>query len=221
MQTKQTKSKRLSEVELFAGIDVQINRGCAYYVLDRDKKWVAGGWIKENIAIGFGKLFHQLSSGNNNRIAIGIDAPRMPIKKLRNRYFDKKEQYWEVREKLSIGRECEVVINAYRIGNCQWTNTLEKSPEWMQLGFSIFEALAGFPFVYEVFPSASYRMLDGKNISYEINLNGFKHGVKDMLDASVSAITVMEFIRGNGCEVGGGDGLGTIVLPRKIGQYPK
>lgn len=211
----------IHDVAFFAGIDVQVSRGCAYYVLDREKKWVAGGWIKEDIPAGFEKLFYQLCSGKNNRLAIGIDAPRMPLKKLRNRYFDKKQQCWELRDKLSIGRECEVVINAYRIGNCQWTNTLEKSPEWMQLGFSIFEALAVFPFVYEVFPSASYRMLDDKNISYEINLNGFKHGVKDMLDASVAAITVMEYISNNGCEVGGGDGLGTIVLPRKIGQYPK
>ncbi len=204
------------EVALFAGIDVQINRGCAYYVLDHRKKWVAGGWIKEDIPAGFKKLFLELSSGKTDRIAIGIDAPRMPLKKLRNRYFDRKEQRWEEREKLSIGRECEVIINSYRIGNCQWTNTRDNSPEWMQLGYSIFEALAGFPFVHEVFPSASYRMLDGENISYEINLNDFRTGVKDMLDASVAAITVMEFIRGNGCEVGGGDGLGTIVLPRKI-----
>mgnify|MGYP005849327221 CR=1 FL=1 len=41
-------------------------------------------------------------------------------------------------------------------------------------------------------------------------------GVKDMLDASVAAITVFEFVKGHGCEVGGGDGLGTILLPRKL-----
>ena len=37
-----------------------------------------------------------------------------------------------------------------------------------------------------------------------------------MLDASVAAVTVYEFVNGRGCEVGGEDDLGTIVLPGKI-----
>ena len=41
-------------------------------------------------------------------------------------------------------------------------------------------------------------------------------GPKDMLDAWVAAATVREFVEGRGAEVGGGDGLGTIVLPRPI-----
>ena len=39
---------------------------------------------------------------------------------------------------------------------------------------------------------------------------------KDMLDAAIGALTVREFEAGRGCEVGGGDGLGTIILPRPI-----
>jgi hypothetical protein len=35
-----------------------------------------------------------------------------------------------------------------------------------------------------------------------------------MLDACVAAVTVRELVLGRGCEVGGGDGLGSIVLPR-------
>jgi hypothetical protein len=37
-----------------------------------------------------------------------------------------------------------------------------------------------------------------------------------MLDAWVAAATVMEFVEGRGTEVGGGDGLGTIILPRPL-----
>ena len=37
-----------------------------------------------------------------------------------------------------------------------------------------------------------------------------------MLDAWVAAATVREFVAGNGAEVGGGDGLGTIILPRPL-----
>ena len=151
-----------------------------------------------------------------DKIAIGIDAPRMPLKKLRNRYFNKKIGEWIVRDKQSIGRECEVLINSYRLANCQWTNIYEKSPEWMKLGFSIFESLSEFPLLYEVFPTASYKMLENEFLKYEVCLKNFKPGVKDMLDASVAAITVKEFVDGKGEEVGGEDDLGTIILPRKI-----
>ena len=37
-----------------------------------------------------------------------------------------------------------------------------------------------------------------------------------MLDAAIAAVTVKEFNERRGVEVGGGDGLGTIILPRPI-----
>ena len=37
-----------------------------------------------------------------------------------------------------------------------------------------------------------------------------------MLDAWVAAATVREFVEGRGVEVGGGDGLGTIIIPRPL-----
>jgi hypothetical protein len=37
-----------------------------------------------------------------------------------------------------------------------------------------------------------------------------------MLDAWVAAATVREFVNGRGTEVGGGDGLGVIILPRPL-----
>ncbi|MBN1458412.1 MAG: hypothetical protein JXA57_02675, partial [Armatimonadetes bacterium] len=40
--------------------------------------------------------------------------------------------------------------------------------------------------------------------------------MRDMIDAVVAAMTVREFCSGRGCAVGGGDGLGTIVLPRAL-----
>jgi len=66
------------------------------------------------------------------------------------------------------------------------------------------------------FPLLLTKMLEKENVAYELCLNDFTGGVKDMLDASVAAVTVFEFINGRGCEVGGEDGLGTILLPRKI-----
>jgi hypothetical protein len=37
-----------------------------------------------------------------------------------------------------------------------------------------------------------------------------------MLDAWVAAITMREYVLGRGAEVGGGDGMGTIILPRPL-----
>ncbi|MDQ7816472.1 MAG: hypothetical protein RDU14_05555 [Melioribacteraceae bacterium] len=203
-------------IKLHAGIDVQISRGCCYYIIDQNKKYVTSGCIKEKIPQSFQNLFKELINNQTDIIAIGIDAPRMPIKKLRTRYFDKEKNLWIEKTKQSTGRECEVIIKSYNIANPQWTKTLAESPEWMKLGYNIFSALKEFPYVYEVFPSASYKMIEKENLAYELCLNNFTGGVKDMLDASVAAITVYEFVNGLGCEVGGDDGLGTIALPRKI-----
>lgn len=211
-----SKAEMKNKIEYFAGIDVQINRGCCYYIIDKNKKYVTSGWIKEKIPQTFQKLFIELSDNQTDSIAIGIDAPRMPIKKLRSRNFNKQTNSWTENGDIKVGRECEVIIKSFGIANPQWTRTLNDSPDWMKLGFSIYKSLKDFPFVYEVFPSASYKMLEKENVAYELCLNDFTGGVKDMLDASVAAVTVFEFINGRGCEVGGEDGLGTIVLPRKI-----
>lgn len=203
-------------IKYFAGVDVQIKRGCCYYIIDENKKYVTSGWEKENIPQSLKDLFIKISNNNTNEIAIGIDAPRMPIRTFRKRSFDKKTNSWIDNDDEKLGRECEVIIKSYNIANPQWTRTLKGSPEWMKLGFSIFESLKDFPFVYEVFPSALYKMLENENVKYELCLNEFNSGVKDMLDASVAALTVFEFVNEQGCEAGGDDGLGTIVLPRKI-----
>lgn len=94
---------------------------------------------------------------------------------------------------------------------------MDQCPEWMQLGFELFSRMSQFTIVHEVFPSATYQMMQhDKNASLNIKLQGFASGVKDMLDAHVAAYTVREFSQGRGQEVGNGDGLGTIVLPRPI-----
>ena len=87
----------------------------------------------------------------------------------------------------------------------------------MDLGFKLFDALTGFPHVHEVFPSASYIMLENnRDVSIRINFAQFVVNPKDMIDACIAAATVREFIQGRGEQVGGGDGFGTIVLPTTI-----
>ncbi len=162
----------------------------------------------------FSKFFNELSNNQTDTIAIGIDAPRMLIEKLRTSYFDRKNNSWIGKTKQSVGRECEVIVKSYNIANPQWTRTYEDSADWMKPGYLIFDSLKDFPSVYEVFPSASYKTLEKETFAYELCLNNFTGGVKDMLDVSVAAITVYEFVSGRGCEVGGDGGLRTIVLPQ-------
>lgn len=201
--------------KFFIGIDVQVSRGCCYYILDENKQYIDSGWITKDIPKTLKQYLIKLSNHNLNSIYIGIDAPRMPLKNYRNKIFDKKKRIWIYSKKKLLGRECEVLIKSYNLGNPQWTKFLKDSPEWMKLGYAIFNELKDFPHVYEVFPSASFKMLCSEHIKYELCLNDFYHGIKDMLDASVASFTVYEFIHNRGCEVGGSDGLGTIILPRK------
>ncbi len=204
------------KVRYFAGIDVQVKRGCSYYVLDESNNFVSNGWVESDEIKSFPKIFSEVVNNDFDKIAIGIDAPRMPLKKPRTRYYNKMTNSWTTKEIESIGRECEVIINSHKIANCQWTPTLDKSPEWMKLGYQIFKELKNYTYTYEVFPSASYKMLQNEKTSFQLCLNNFSRGVKDMIDAAVAAITVKEFVEGKGCEIGGEDQLGTIILPRKI-----
>jgi predicted nuclease with RNAse H fold len=87
----------------------------------------------------------------------------------------------------------------------------------MNRGFKLYSALEGFAKVYEVFPTASYALLQGNtDVRINADFSACQPGPKDMLDAWVAAATVREFIEGRGTEVGGGDGLGTIILPRPM-----
>ena len=49
-----------------------------------------------------------------------------------------------------------------------------------------------------------------------ISFNQFHGGPKDMIDAVVSALTVIEYDAGRGVSIGGADGLGEIILHRPI-----
>jgi hypothetical protein len=77
--------------------------------------------------------------------------------------------------------------------------------------------LNGLATVHEVFPTASYTLLQGNtDVRIDADFSACSPGPKDMLDAWVAAATVREFEEGRGTEVGGGDGLGTIILPRPL-----
>jgi predicted nuclease with RNAse H fold len=98
----------------------------------------------------------------------------------------------------------------------------------MKRGFDLFRVVPKDTAVYEVFPRASYALLKqqngvqtfepvpGESLRLTLPVRDFVQDPKDALDACIAALTVREYLAGRGCEVGGGDGLGTIILPRKI-----
>ena len=205
---------------LYLGVDVQIRRPCTTYVLDQNLNYVESGLLDggdigatcKNLRTLVDSLGDQYGKG----LAVGIDAPRIGLPSPRTWYW--RNGGWVPRSNTEkgYGRHCEVVIKALGLGNPQWTRLAGNSPLWMMLGYRLFEVLSELKDVFEVFPSASYHMLrDVAHPTIGLCLNNFASQPKDMLDACVAAYTVWAFINGQGTEVGGGDGLGTIVLPKK------
>lgn len=207
--------------DFFIGLDVQVKRGCPYYILDRELDYVTSGWLEGEdpgqISMNFRQLVDKMDSRSTGGVSVGIDAPRLALPSPRKYYWRKEEWVRKTANDRGYGRHCEVVIKALNIANPQWTPLAGEAPDWMELGFALFKSLQNKLNVYEVFPTASYRLLwGGKNPAVPLVLDNFAPGPKDMLDAAVAAFTVAQLRAGLGCEVGGGDGWGTIALPTEL-----
>jgi len=208
----------LENIAAFLGIDVQCKRGCPYVVLDPDLKPYVSGWLETPEEVS--GIVDEITC-SVGPVAIGIDAPRCPLHAPRDHYWNGKKWRCRSPKDIGYGRHCEVVIAALRIANPQWTPVEDACPEWMQHGFRLFASLSGYEKVYEVFPTASYRLCaEDPGPTFSISLKGFARGVKDMIDAYVAAFTVHEYLAGRGVAVGGGDGMGEIILPRKLPAHP-
>lgn len=187
-------------------------------LLDEKYRMCASGWIEadnQDEAVRLARIkLADLENKEGRRISVGVDAPRTPLERPRTIRWDKRRQRWSNTHALS-GRHCELALKSLRIANPQWTQLKGRCPGWMRLGFNLFQSLQEVTAVYEVFPSASYQLLQGnRDLRLTIDLADFFAGPKDMLDASVAAVTVGEYVAGRGTSIGGGDGLGEIVLPR-------
>lgn len=195
------------------GIDVQANRACPYAVLDGSARMIDAGWVRASELVTTVTGLAERFPG----AVFAVDAPRIALPAPRAWYWRKDRWARRAGSEKGNGRHCEVVIAAHRLANPQWTPLAASAPVWMQHGFAIFAVLSGRAECLEVFPSASYQMLkDATDVRVDMALAGFAPGPKDMLDAVMAARTALEFLAGRGQEVGGGDGLGTIVLPRPI-----
>jgi hypothetical protein len=213
------------DIGLFMGIDVQVKRACSYFVLDAELESIETGWLSgersQDISENLLEIVSRFRKMGKGKIAIGIDAPRMGLPLPRAYFWSGKVWSAKTTHQKGNGRHCEVVLKALNIANPQWTPLNENAPSWMQLGFSLFSSLSATDNLFEVFPSASYRMLnDHQQPKISISFANFDNGPRDMLDACISAYTVYEFLNGRGSEVGGGDGYGTIILPTLLPVPP-
>ena len=203
-----------AENKAFIGVDVQETRGCCFAAMKGDGSLLESWWFSDpekevtQLVRRLKQVYH---------VFIGIDAPRMPLTAPRKWYWERDR--WRLRQpsERGYGRHCEIVIRAHNLANPQFTPLVGEAKPWMRTGFRLFVALQDIVPTYEVFPTASYALLRGiKDVQVLIDFSAFSTGPKDMLDAFVAAVTVREFVFGRGSEVGGGDGLGKIVLPRPL-----
>ena len=201
--------------EYFVGIDIQTKRYCSYAITDQNGFLQESGWFNDNPSI-----LNTLNKFSLNvKLYVGIDAPRKALILPRQWYWVGSKKRWRRKTKKDkgYGRHCEIVISAHKLAKPQWTPFFDNAPAWMKKGFQLFKELGtSFP-VFEVFPTASYSLLYGKkNVKLQIDFSACSPGPKDMMDALVSSVTVREFIHGKGTEVGNGDNLGAIILPRPL-----
>lgn len=238
-----TNASNQSVTEYFVGVDVQMSRACSYFVFDAAGEFVDSGWLVADDAkrvprttgkipairrgekvLGaesdLRRIVDGYADGDLSRVAVGIDAPRQPLPTARTHSYSAKRGWMPFgADDLASGRHCEVVISVLKLATPQWTPLERNAKDWMKLGFRLFEALSDYPRVFEVFPSAAYTQLEkaGERALTTMDLRVLRPGPKDMVDAMMAAYTVREVVQGRGCEVGGGDGLGTIILPRPLG----
>ncbi|MEJ2412728.1 MAG: hypothetical protein P8Y34_07005, partial [Anaerolineales bacterium] len=121
--------------DFFIGLDVQVKRGCPYYILDRDLDYVTSGWLEGGdpgqISMNFRQLVEKLDSRSTGGISVGIDAPRLALPFPRKYYWRKGEWVTKTASDRGYGRHCEVVIKALNIANPQWTPLAGEAPDWM------------------------------------------------------------------------------------------
>lgn len=202
-------------ISYYLGIDIQVRRQCSYAIIDDQGSLVKFGWFSNPLIDALDVIKKIAPYGP---VQVGIDAPRMPLETKRTWSWDGKKRRWNPgRNRNGYGRHCEIILAAHRIANPQWTPMKQQAPEWMRLGFDLYEALEKIVGIHEVFPSASYTLLGGNHdVRLNIDFSACKPGPRDMLDAWVAAATVREFLKGRETEIGDGDGLGTIILPRPL-----
>lgn len=203
----------------YIGIDVQSKRSCACAIVRADGSSEIGLWGERASDILQGVRSKLLNEGASlNTCVVAIDSPRKPLLREREWYWNGRSARWRRRlsSDVGLGRHCEVVISAHKLASPQWTPLTGAAPPWMSVGFDLFDTFADLADVLEVFPSVTYKQLRGQYARVSMDLGTFDGGSKDMLDAYVCAFTAAEFVAGRGAEVGGGDGLGSIVLARPI-----
>ncbi|MDF7801723.1 hypothetical protein P4C99_19755 [Pontiellaceae bacterium B1224] len=111
---------------LFVGIDVQVQRPCAFAAVGASGSVIQSGWFP-TATDGF-QCLEPLAE--KYELHFGIDAPRVPISKPRKWYWNGAKKEWRERKpsEKGVGRHCEVAVKAHNLANPQWTPLATEAP---------------------------------------------------------------------------------------------
>lgn len=199
---------------LYIGLDPGKARRCAFSVVDHLGNFLDAGFFDGAIPHS---LTRRMTEGIHSGmlVAVGIDGARHLLSQPRQWDWDERETGWKkLPSGTEAGRHAEIVLRAYGFRDCRWTGPATSASDRHLYTLSLYatcQALRGVE-VHETCAQASAQAFDspGDRLGLPENLEA------NLADATLAAGSAREFRQGRGLQVGGGDGLGAITLPRPL-----
>lgn len=195
------------ERSLHIGLAPGLAGRTAFMVLDGAGNFLDAGFFEGCLPT---ELVRQIEAGLAAGLAVlaGVDAARHALPRLRYWEWEPTAERWvRLLRGTSAGRHAEIILRAHGFRETRWTDRTAGAA-------SMFQALHALPgtVIYETCAEASFQALDpGSPLpSQSAPAEG------SLEHATLAATTSREFFAGRGQEIGGGDGLGTIILPRPL-----
>ena len=192
------------ECSLHIGLAPGLAGRTAFAILDGAGNFLDAGFFEGSLPT---ELTRQIEAGLASGLAVvfGVDAARHALTRLRYWNWEPTAEHWvRLLRGADTGRHAEIILRAHGFRGTRWSVTAAP----------IYQALQALPgtVIYEVCAEAAFQAMDPGSPPPEPSAAAGA----SLEHATLAATTSREFFAGRGQEIGGGDGLGTIILPRPL-----